>query len=159
LHLFPGEICMPLDPHFAAKLHLLEGMTSIEAALADPELAPRLIEFMSAGEVMPPPEVATHDDAASGPHGPVPVRVYTPLDDDGVQERPGLVGVHGGGFRMGSIDDPPVDALARDFCDRAGAVVVSVDYRLAVNGVRYPVPHDDVVAALRWTRDSASALG
>ncbi len=149
---------MPLDPHFADRLHLLEGMTSIEAALADPQLAPRLIEFMSAGEAVPPPEVATRGDAAPGPHGPVPVRVYTPHDDGG-SARPGLVWVHGGGFRMGSIDDPPVDALARELCARAGAVVVSVDYRLAVDGVCYPVPHDDVVAAVRWARDSAPALG
>jgi acetyl esterase/lipase len=44
-------------------------------------------------------------------------------------------------------------------CDRAGAVVVSVDYRLAVGGVTYPVPHDDVVAAVRWVRENAAALG
>jgi acetyl esterase len=42
---------------------------------------------------------------------------------------------------------------------RAGAVVVSVDYRLAVGGVRFPVPHDDVVAAWRWVAAQASRLG
>jgi acetyl esterase/lipase len=41
---------------------------------------------------------------------------------------------------------------------RAGAVVVGVDYRLAVSDVTYPVPHDDVVAAVRWVGESASAL-
>ena len=35
------------------------------------------------------------------------------------------------------------DWTAREVCARAGAVVVSVDYRLAVDGVCYPVPHDD----------------
>ena len=52
------------------------------------------------------------------------------------------------------------DWTAREVCVRAGAVVVSVDYRLAVDGVSYPVPHDDTVAAIclgarqrRWPRD------
>src|ERR1700734_2369877 len=38
-------------------------------------------------------------------------------------------------------------------------VVVSVDYRLCQGGVHYPVPHDDVVAAVRWVRDNAASLG
>ena len=44
------------------------------------------------------------------------------------------------------------DWTAREVCARAGAVVVSVDYRLAVDGVSYPVPHDDTVAAVAWVR-------
>ncbi|HVD29781.1 MAG TPA: alpha/beta hydrolase fold domain-containing protein, partial [Mycobacteriales bacterium] len=51
------------------------------------------------------------------------------------------------------------DGVAREICARAGAVVVSVDYRLCHGGVAYPVPHDDVVAAVRWVRDNAGALG
>jgi acetyl esterase len=54
---------------------------------------------------------------------------------------------------------PEADWTARQICGRAGAVVVSVDYRLCVGGVTYPVPHDDVVAAVRWVRDEAVALG
>ena len=51
------------------------------------------------------------------------------------------------------------DWTAREVCARAGAVVVSVDYRLAVDGVCYPVPHDDTVPRSRWVRDNAAALG
>jgi acetyl esterase/lipase len=39
---------------------------------------------------------------------------------------------------------------------RAGAVVVSVDYRLATAGVHFPVPHDDVVAAYEWAVEHAA---
>ena len=60
---------------------------------------------------------------------------------------------------MGDLDMPEADWTARQICDRAGAVVVSVDYRLCVGGVTYPVPHDDVVAAVRWVRDNAGRLG
>src|SRR3954469_22934404 len=149
---------MPLHPCFADKLHLLEGMVSFEAALADPELAPRVAEFMSEGGTQPPPDAHVRDEVATGLHGPVRVRIYSPLDNPAA-DRPGLVWVHGGGFRMGSVDDVGADGTARELCARAGAVVVSVDYRLAVDGVCYPLPHDDVVAAVRWTREHAGDLG
>jgi acetyl esterase/lipase len=47
------------------------------------------------------------------------------------------------------------DLTAREVCARAGAVVVSVDYRLAIEGVHYPVPLDDVLAAWRWALEAA----
>jgi acetyl esterase len=149
---------MPLHPCFADKLHLLEGMVSIESALADPAQAPRVAEFMSHGESQEPRDAHTRDDVAPGPHGPVRLRIYRPIDSV-AQDLPGLVWVHGGGWRIGSIDDPSTDATAREMCARVGAVVVTVDYRLAVDGVSYPVPHDDVVAAVRWVRDGAADLG
>ena len=148
---------MPIHPDIASKTHLLGGITSFEAAFADPALRARLDEFMSVTGAPPPPEVATRDDAAPGPHGPVPVRVYLPAGD--VPDRPALVWVHGGAFRMGDLDMPEADWTARHMADRAGAVVVSVDYRLCVGGVSYPVPHDDVVAAVHWVRDNAVTLG
>ena len=72
---------------------------------------------------------------------------------------PCLVWLHGGAFRMGDLDMPEADWTARQICERADAVVVSVDYRLCNGGVTYPVPHDDVVAAVRWVRDNAVAAG
>jgi acetyl esterase/lipase len=60
---------------------------------------------------------------------------------------------------MGSLDMPEADWASRELATRADAVVVSVDYRLCQGGVHYPVPHDDVVAAVRWVRGNASSLG
>jgi hypothetical protein len=60
-----------------------------------------------------------------------------------------------GAFIGGDLDMPEADWVARELVSRAGIVVVSVDYRLCVNGVTYPVPHDDVVAAMRWVRQNA----
>ena len=74
-------------------------------------------------------------------------------------DRPALVWVHGGAFLGGDLDMLEADGVAREICARAGAVVVSVDYRLCHGGVTYPVPHDDVVAAVRWVRDYAGRLG
>ncbi len=148
---------VPIHPALASKLPLLEGIESFEAGLADPVTRARLDEFMSHRDATAPPDVDVTEDAAAGPHGPVRVRVYRPHTDGG--PRPCLVWMHGGAFRMGDLDMPEADWTARQVCDRAGAVVVSVDYRLCVGGVTYPVPHDDVVAAVRWVRDSASSLG
>jgi acetyl esterase len=94
---------------------------------------------------------------ATGPHGRIPVRIYTPIG--GGADLPCLVWLHGGAFRMGDLDMPEADWTARQICDRAGAVVVSVDYRLCNGGVTSPVPHDDAVAAVRWVRDGAASLG
>ena len=148
---------MPIHPVVASKFHLLEGIESFEAGLADPATRARLDEFMSITDAPAPPAVDVRDDAAPGPHGPVPVRVYTPAG--GGTDLPCLVWLHGGAFRMGDLDMPEADWTAREICERAGAVVVSVDYRLCVGGVTYPVPHDDAVAAVRWVRDGAASLG
>ncbi|HLM04532.1 MAG TPA: alpha/beta hydrolase [Blastococcus sp.] len=148
---------MPVHPSQASKFHLLEGIESFETALTDPAMRVRLDEFMSITDAPTPPQVDVRHDSAPGPHGPVPVRIYTPTG--GGADLPCFVWLHGGAFRMGDLDMPEADWTARQVCDRAGAVVVSVDYQLCVGGVRYPVPHDDVVAALRWVRDNAVSLG
>src|SRR3954449_659456 len=148
---------MPVHPVVASKFHLLEGIESFEQGLADPVTRARLDEFMSITDAPAPPAVDVRETAAPGPHGPVPVRIYSPVV--GGSDVPGLVWLHGGAFRMGDLDMPEADWTARQVCERAGAVVVSVDYRLAVGGVTYPVPHDDAVAAVRWVRDSAAGVG
>jgi len=148
---------VPIHPAIAAKLHLLQGVTSFEEAMADPAQRALLDEFMSITGAPEPPQAQVHDAETPGPHGPVPVRVYSP-DGDGT-DRPCLVWVHGGAFVGGDLEMPEADWTARQVCERAGAVVVSVDYRLCTGGVHYPVPHDDVVAAVRWVRDHADELG
>src|SRR3954453_21407816 len=148
---------VPIHPAIASNLHLLEGLTSFEAAMADPDQRARLDEFMSITGAPLPPQVETREETVAGPPGPAPVRVYLP--GDAGTDRPGLVWLHGGAFLGGDLDMPEADWTARQICDRAGAVVVSVDYRLCQGGVTYPVPHDDVVAAVRWVRDTATALG
>ncbi len=148
---------MPLHPAIADKLHLLEGIGSWQE-LADPAKAARMAQFDSWPDAAPAPDVDVRTAAAPGPHGEVPVRIYTPPAsvDTG---RPALVWMHGGAFLGGDLDMLEADGVAREVCARAGAVVVSVDYRLCHDGITYPVPHDDAVAAIRWVRDGAAELG
>ena len=121
---------------------LVTRMTDLQLAVADAQYVPPAVEVVAA--------------AAPGPHGPVPVRVYLP-SAGGQGLRPLFVWVHGGGWVEGDLDMGEADHTAREVSERAGAVVVSVDYRLAGEGVHYPVPLDDVVAAWRWSLQSAAA--
>jgi acetyl esterase len=88
-----------------------------------------------------------------GPGGDIPVRVYTP---DAEAPLPILVWLHGGGWAMGSIEtyDAPVRALA----GAAGALVASVEYRLAPEH-RFPAAVDDSLAAVRWAAATGAELG
>lgn len=127
----------------------LEGAPDDDTGV-DADLVSRLEAERAAG-VYTPLDVLVESHEAPGPHGPVPLRVYLPRDD--ALARPLLVWLHGGGFLGGDLDMPEADATGRELCHRAGAVVVSVDYRLATRGVHFPVPHDDAVAAYSWSVD------
>ena len=98
--------------------------------------------------------VSTLDVRAPGPGGDIPVRVYTP--PGGPQSRPVVVFFHGGGFVIGSVDTH--DAVCRDLAGGSGAVLASVDYRLAPEDP-FPAPVDDCWAALQWVHDHAGTFG
>jgi acetyl esterase/lipase len=64
--------------------------------------------------------------------------------------------LHGGGFVIGDLDTH--DGQCRVLCSRVGAVVVSVDYRLAPEH-RYPAALEDCWAATKWVIANAEKLG
>jgi acetyl esterase len=146
---------MPLHPVLVEKLQLLQGIPSMLAAHADPALRQRLMQFTTHATYSPP-SMEVREESIDGPHGAVALRVYVPAMKRSTST---LVWVHGGAWRAGDLDSPEADWVAREVADRSQATVVSADYRLALNGVSYPVPLDDVVAAIRWVRRSAAALG
>ena len=146
---------MAIHDEVASRFPLLDGIASLQEAMADPEKDRRVREFMEPPHD-PPADVPTRELTVDGPHGPIPVRVYG--DEDGAG-RPALLWIHGGAFMFGDLDMPEADWTSREVCARTGGVVVSVDYRLAVGGVHHPVPLDDCVAAARWLRDNAVDLG
>jgi acetyl esterase len=92
------------------------------------------------------------DLAIDGPDGEIPVRVYHPGADD----PPTLVFAHGGGWVLGTLDS--ADDICREIADRAGCLVVSVDYRLAPEQP-FPAALDDVSAAVAWAAGYAGDLG
>ncbi|MEV5848409.1 alpha/beta hydrolase [Streptomyces sp. NPDC051985] len=103
----------------------------------------------------PPIPVDKHDTTVPGPVGAprVPVRVYAPASHDG--PLPGVLFIHGGGFVMGSIRQ--FDAMTTRIAAEVGAVVVSVEYRLAPENP-FPAGLEDCFAALTWMVKSATEL-
>jgi acetyl esterase len=84
-----------------------------------------------------------HDESVPVEAGHIPVRVYRP---DGLSGTlPLVVFFHGGGWITGSLNQ--YDWLTSHIAVRAGAVVVSVGYRLAPT-YRWPVATEDCFAAL-----------
>src|SRR5205807_4887853 len=70
-------------------------------------------------------------------------------------ELPVIVYFHGGGWTIGSVEQ--FDLVARQITNASGAIVVSVEYRLAPEHP-YPAPLDDCWRALTWVADNASAF-
>ena len=112
-----------------------------------------------------PPAVA--EVRALRTDGALPLRLYRPLAPesltrvltrvpDAAAALPALVYFHGGGWTIGDLDTH--DVLCRQLCAAAGVVVVAVDYRLGPEH-RFPAAVDDCVAATRWVRREAAALG
>jgi len=105
-----------------------------------------------------PPVGDVRDLSADGPRGPIPLRLYRPLNPVRADAAglPALVYFHGGGWVIGDLDTH--DTLCRELANASGCAVVAVDYRMAPEH-RFPAAVDDSVAALRWIRREAPALG
>ncbi|MDQ0588042.1 alpha/beta hydrolase [Variovorax paradoxus] len=103
-----------------------------------------------------PPVAEVRDLKADGPHGTIPVRLYRPLGSTARAALPVLVYFHGGGWVIGDLDTH--DVLCRSLANGAGCAVVSIDYRMGPEH-RFPAAVDDVLAATRWVRREAAALG
>jgi acetyl esterase/lipase len=87
---------------------------------------------------------------------PLPLAVFTPADRGERAPSPCVYWIHGGGMVMGdrySNIDIPLEWL-----ERFGAVVVSIDYRLAPEATGTTLV-DDCYQGLLWTVEHAAELG
>ncbi|MBB3082890.1 alpha/beta hydrolase [Geodermatophilus sabuli] len=89
------------------------------------------------------PGVSLRDGTVAGATEPIPVRVYRPEDVTG--SLPLVVNIHGGGWVLGSLDQS--DWLCSNVAATVGAVVVSLEYRLAP-AHPWPAAPEDCYAAL-----------
>lgn len=148
---------MPLDPPTAAVLDLIASSgASASMAQGTPAQARAGFRLMTVG-IRDPGTLASvravEDGTIAGPAGDVPIRVYRPLLDGSV---PTVLFFHGGGFVIGDLDTH--DDHARLVCARVGAVVVSVDYRLAPENP-FPAGLEDCIAATRWVAAHIEQFG
>ncbi|HJR37660.1 MAG TPA: alpha/beta hydrolase [Nocardioidaceae bacterium] len=112
---------------------------------------------------------ATRDLQVPGADGDIRARLYIPrassTDAAGTAEPAGtpeaagdplLFFVHGGGMMYGDLDSH--DPLCRFLAERAGARVLSVDYRLAPEHP-FPAAVEDCWASFQWVAEHADQLG
>jgi len=143
-----------VDPETALILREIEqanvplvSSLSVEAARGQAE------EGNRAWNQDPPALASVTEPAMPGPAGPIRLRHYRPRE---ARSLPLVIYFHGGGFVLCSLDthDRVMRLLALD----SGAAVIGVDYRMAPE-YPFPAPLDDCVAAVRWIRAEAAALG
>lgn len=149
-----------LDPHFQAGLRVV-GLTSKgeyeDLSLEEARKTVERSAYTASGKTI---DLAVVKDivlplAGDDPaRADLPARLYSPVDTD--EPLPMLVFFHGGGWVLGSIDSH--DATCRYIARTGGLKVLSVDYRMAPE-FQFPTPVDDCLAAFRYVRDHADALG
>jgi acetyl esterase len=148
-----------LDPNFQA---LFEAAAAAAAPDAPPlESLPVEVvrewyraERTAQNQSTAPADVATRDFTIPGPHGEIPVRLYTPADAAAVTGC--LVYFHGGGWVIGDLTTH--DGHCRRLAAFSGVKVLAVDYRLAPEHP-FPAPYDDCLAATIWVFDHAAEIG
>lgn len=144
---------MPLDPQAQAVLSAMAAMpapdfTTLRAA--DYRAALAAMPAFAPGDAV----AAQRDLTIDGAAGPLKARLYRP--EEGTARLPLVVYFHGGGFVVCGLDSH--DNICRSLARRAGALVLSVDYRLA-REAPFPAAADDAVAAVRWAAAHAADLG
>lgn len=84
--------------------------------------------------------------------------VYLPKEKAPKGGRPGLVFVHGGGWKNGSKESGFWASLPARYAAK-GYVCISVNYRLTGDGGGFPACVHDVKNAVRWFRANSKELG
>ncbi|MDX6217883.1 MAG: acetyl esterase [Frankiales bacterium] len=136
---------MTLDPQIAAILPLLADAPP----LSDPITARAGFRLFTV-DLRDPATLAAVRSTEDTPQG---ARIYRP-DVDG--PTPTVLFIHGGGYVIGDIETH--DDQARLICNRVGATVVSIDYRLAPEHP-FPAGWEDCVAAFEHVIEDIDSLG
>jgi acetyl esterase len=142
-----------MDPQAKALLQQMEDSPAVETLSATEARVMSKARRPQPTNVEPVADVTDrHIDAWSSE---LPVRLYRPAEPAGTPS-PAVVYFHGGGWVVGDLDTH--DAACRSACNGLGAVIVSVDYRLAPE-YPWPAAADDALAALDWVHGHTGELG
>jgi len=142
---------MPLDPQ-------AEAFLAREAALNLPDIS----EIGTAARYGGHAEVDVAGPVGDGatithrfittPTADLPIRIYTPKKSG---PHRGFVFFHGGGWVLNHIDR--YEAQLVDIAEKTNSVVLSINYQKSPEH-KFPVPHDDCYAALKWMIENAAEL-
>jgi acetyl esterase len=144
---------MPLDPQAQAVLSLMDFGALPDLATLEPATIRAALKSLPVpGTVEPVAAVAERELPGPGGHG-VRARIYTP---ETAGPAPVLMYFHGGGFCICDLDTH--DGTCRALANAAGALVISVDYRLAPEA-KFPAAPEDCYAATCWAAANAAEIG
>ncbi|MGD9889802.1 MAG: alpha/beta hydrolase [Dehalococcoidia bacterium] len=161
-----GQVPPPMPPNaqMQAILDQLAALGSLPLATVTPRQGRELpsifdaVRIVTAQHGLPAVEPVGGIEHRIIPGGPgsdgTLIRIYAPVKGGG--PFPVLLYFHHGGFVVGTIDDN--DASARALVNAAGAIVISVGYRLAPE-FPFPAAPEDALAAYAWALANVGALG
>jgi acetyl esterase len=119
-----------------------------------PELRQQLRTMVTLMDEPAPALARIEDLKIPGPAGPMPARVYDAAGGAGA--RPALAYFHGGGWVQGDLETH--HGLCARLAQRAGIMVVAIDYRLAPEH-KFPAAVEDCLAAYAWLRAHGREIG
>lgn len=129
---------------------------SAQEARTKPSFKDAVNSLLSKNNITLPATGVTKTERMIPGYNNVPIRivVYTP---SGVaSSAPVIVYMHGGGWVIASPEVYEYSTLA--LAKNTGAIVVSVDYRLAPEN-KFPTAHEDSYAAYKWVKENAASIG
>ncbi|MEV8536845.1 alpha/beta hydrolase [Streptomyces sp. NPDC051211] len=135
-----------MDPELEAFIPFLPPLD-----MDDPVAARKIFAERAASAPAPDTSNMEVEDRTVPADPDVAVRIYRPHRAQGA-----IVWLHGGGGVFGDLDTE--HPWATRIADLAGAVVISVNYRLAPEH-RFPAALDDAYAVLTWAAEHAAELG
>lgn len=119
-----------------------------------PEIIKEIREVQLPIQELVRPEIwETKDQLIPGPNGDIPIRIYTPKEQDELYSS--IVAYHGGGWAIGNIEE--YDGVFRQLSNVTGCKVISVEYRLAPEHP-FPMGIEDCYTALQWVFDNNEQL-
>ena len=140
------QIVQVIEAMAKAELRPIEAMTPAEARA-------QMEATAQSRKAEPLPVARIEERSIPGPAGDIRLRLYWPEASAVV---PAIAYYHGGGHVIGSLDTH--DLIARNLCSGAGALIVSVDYRMGPEH-KFPAAVEDSFAALEWVHANAAILG
>jgi acetyl esterase len=140
-----------LDPELAVAGAAMPAMDLSDVA-ATRELGRLMMSHLPRYESQLP--LSVQDVTVPGSGASVQVRIYAPAQRP--DRLPGLLYLHSGGYVMGGL--ATADSPAMLLAERAGVIVVVVDYRLAPEHP-YPAGLEDCYTVLEWAAAHGSEHG
>ncbi len=142
---------MKLNPYPGYETHVLMNIGGPEYHYTMEEIQATIAEGK------PAPGTAITDTQIPGPDDGQQMKLHVIKPANLPEKAPIVMDIHGGGFISGRVEiDDSRNLLV---AENMPCIVISVDYRLCVNGIHYPKPLQDCVTAWRWIHDHAEELG